>query len=121
MALIASGNRSQTTEETLTRAARAASGFASLGIGRGDTIAVYLRNDFPFVEASLGAGLIGAYPVPVNWHYTPDEARYLFENSGAKAIVIHADLLAGIESAIPPHIPLIVAETPPEIATTYGI
>ena len=121
MAVITSGNRTQTTEATLERAARAASGFASLGVGRGDTIAVYLRNDFPFIEASLGAGLIGAYPVPVNWHYTPDEARYLFENSGAKAIVIHADLLAGIESAIPPQIPLIVAETPPEIATAYGI
>jgi long-chain acyl-CoA synthetase len=121
MAVISSGSRSQTTEETMERAARAASGFASLGIVRGDTIAVYLRNDFPFLEASFAAGLVGAYPVPVNWHYTEDEARYLFENSGAKAIVIHADLLTGIEGAIPAHVPFIVVETPPEIATTYGI
>jgi long-chain acyl-CoA synthetase len=27
-------------------------GLASLGIGKGDLIALYLRNDFPFVEAS---------------------------------------------------------------------
>jgi len=121
MAVITSGHRTQTTEETMARAARAATGFTSLGVGRGDTVAIYLRNDFPFLEASLGAGLIGAYPVPVNWHYTEDEARYLFENSGAKAIVIHADLLAGIGHAIPPQIPLIVVETPPEIAVAYGI
>ena len=83
------------------RAARAASGLASLGVGRGDTVAVYLRNDFPFFEASFAAGLLGAYPTPVNWHYTEDEARYLFENSGARAIVIHADLLGPVRAAIP--------------------
>lgn len=121
MAIVTSGLRSETTEEVLERASRAAAGFASLGVGRGDTVAVYLRNDFPFVEASIGAGLIGAYPVPVNWHYTEDEARYLFENSGAKAIVIHADLLAGIETAIPKEVPVIVVATPPEIRMAYGI
>ena len=121
MAIVTSGPRSEKTEEVLERASRAAAGFASLGVGRGDTVAVYLRNDFPFLEASIGAGLIGAYPVPVNWHYTEDEARYLFENSGAKAIVIHADLLAGIETAIPEEVPVIVVATPPEIRAAYGI
>jgi long-chain acyl-CoA synthetase len=50
-----------------------------------------------------------------------DEARYLFENSGAKAIVIHADLLAGVAAVIPKGVPTIVVETPPEIRTAYGI
>jgi long-chain acyl-CoA synthetase len=103
------------------RAARAASGLAALGVRRGDTIAVYLRNDLAFFEASFAAGLIGAYPTPVNWHYTEDEARYLFENSGARAIVIHADLLAPVAGAIPDGIPVLVAETPPEIAAAYGV
>ena len=39
------------------RAARAAAGLKSLGVGRGDLIAIYLRNDFPFFEASFAAGL----------------------------------------------------------------
>src|SRR5215472_15302873 len=121
MAIVSSGARGATTEDVLGRATRAATGFASLGIERGDTVAVYLRNDFPFLEASIGAGLVGAYPVPVNWHYTEDEASYLFENSGAKAIVIHADLLAAIKSAIPKGVPLIVVATPPEIRMAYGI
>src|ERR1700761_7601006 len=121
MAKIRSGDRTITTEKLMEHATRAASGFQSLGIGRGDTIAVYLRNDFPFLEASFAAGLVGAYPVPVNWHYTEDEARYLFENSGAKAIVIHSDLLDPIRAAVPAHVPLLVEPTPPEIRTAYGI
>ncbi len=103
------------------RAARAAAGLASLGVGRGDLIAVYLRNDLPFFEASLAAGIIGAYPTPVNWHYAPAEARYLFENSGARAIVIHADLIEPIREALPPGVPVLVVPTPPEIAEAYGI
>jgi long-chain acyl-CoA synthetase len=103
------------------RASRAAAGLASLGVGRGDLIAVYLRNDLPFFEASMAAGIIGAYPTPVNWHYAPAEARYLFENSGARAIVIHADLIEPIREALPPGVPVLVVPTPPEIAEAYGV
>jgi long-chain acyl-CoA synthetase len=103
------------------RAARAATGLASLGVRPGDLIALYLRNDLPFFEASMAAGLVGAYPTPVNWHYAPTEARYLFENSGARAIVIHADLIEPIREALPPGVPVLVVATPPEIAEAYGI
>jgi long-chain acyl-CoA synthetase len=121
MGEIISGQRRVATAEVLRRAARAASGLAALGVRRGDTIALYLRNDLPFFEASYAAGLIGAYPTPVNWHYTEDEARYLFENSGARAIVIHADLIQPIRAALPPGVPVLVVEAPPEIGEAYGI
>ncbi|MEP2830127.1 acyl-CoA synthetase [Parvibaculum sp.] len=120
-ATIISGTRTAENAMLQERAARAASGFKSLGIGPGDVIAVYLRNDFPFMEASAASGLVGAYSTPVNWHNSPDEARYIFENSGAKAIVIHADLLRGIETAIPKDVPVFVVETPPEIVSAYGL
>ena len=116
-----SGERRLDVANLQDRAARAASGLASLGIGRGDTVALYLRNDFPFFEASAAAGLLGAYPTPVNWHYTIAEARYLFENSGAKAIVIHADLIGPIREALPPGVPVLVVPTPPEIIAAYSV
>ncbi|MBU1375588.1 MAG: AMP-binding protein [Alphaproteobacteria bacterium] len=116
-----SGTRCLDVETLGERAARAAAGLASLGIGPGDMVALYLRNDLPFFEASAAAGLLGAYPTPVNWHYTPDEAAYLFENSGAKAIVIHADLIPPIRDALPAGVPVLVVPTPPEIAEAYGI
>jgi long-chain acyl-CoA synthetase len=120
-AMIRSGVRAEEIAAIGLRAARAASGFRSLGIGAGDVVAVYLRNDFPFFEASVAAGLVGAYSTPVNWHNSPDEARYIFENSGAKAIVIHADLYRGIEKAIPKGVPVFVVPVPPEIMSAYGI
>jgi len=120
-ATIISGARVAEIAALQERAARAASGFRSIGIGPGDVVAVYLRNDFPFMEASAAAGLVGAYSTPVNWHNSPDEARYIFENSGAKAIIIHADLLRGIEKAIPKDVPVFVVETPPEIVSAYGL
>jgi len=121
MGEIISGDRRLSSEALGERAARAASGLASLGVRRGDLIAVYLRNDLPFFEASFAAGLLGAYPTPVNWHYAEAEARYLFENSGARVIVIHADLIPAIRGALPPGVPVLVVATPPEIARAYGI
>src|ERR1700679_2916270 len=121
MGEVISGDRRMTTDALMERAARAAAGRASLGVRRGDTVALYLRNDLPFFEASFAAGLLGAYPTPVNWHYTEDEARYLFENSGAKAVVIHADLLGPVRQAFPLGVPVLGVETPPEGAEAYGI
>jgi len=121
MGQIISGDRRITTEALMERAARAASGLRELGVGRGDTVAVYLRNDFAFYEASFAAGMVGAYSVPVNWHYTESEARYLFENSEARAIVIHADLVEGVRKAFPKDVPVFVVETPPEIRAAYGV
>jgi long-chain acyl-CoA synthetase len=65
--------------------------------------------------------MLGAYPVPVNWHYTPDEAAYLLRDSGAKVVVIHADLVTTVRAAIPDDVTVVVVDTPPEIATAYGL
>lgn len=120
-AAIHCADRRRALAEIHERAARAAAGLEALGVRPGDTIAVYLRNDFPHLEAALAAGLLGAYVVPVNWHYSVEEARYLFEDSGAKALVIHADLLAGVREAVPPGVTTLVVETPAEVLAAYGV
>ena len=122
MGVISSGARSLSTEGLIERAARAASGFIAEGIEPGDTVALYLRNDFAYFEASFGASQAGGFPVAVNWHYTEDEARYLFQDSGAKVLVIHADLLSdAVKRAIPAGVKVTVVPTAPEIAAAYGI
>ena len=75
---------------------RAASGFAALGLKPGDCAALLLRNDFAFLEASLAAVRLGAYAVPINWHFKADEVAYILADCGAKVLVAHADLLAGV-------------------------
>src|ERR1700753_2124382 len=62
MGEIISGERRISLADLEARAARAAAGLAALGVKRGDLIALYLRNDLPFVEASVAAGIVGAYP-----------------------------------------------------------
>ncbi|BCW90694.1 Long-chain-fatty-acid--CoA ligase [Alphaproteobacteria bacterium SO-S41] len=120
-ARLISGERELPLDQLQDRAERAAAGFAALGIAKGDAVAIMLRNDFAFFEASAAIGQLGGYPVPVNWHYTIDEADYLFRNCDAKAIVIHADLLQGIEAALPEGVPVLVVPTPPEIVAAYQI
>ncbi len=121
MGEIVSGERRLSTEQLGLRAARAATGLDSIGVKPGDIIALFLRNDFPFFEASMAAGILGVYPTPVNWHATPEEARYILENSGAKAVVIHSDLYAGIKSVVPPGVHVFTVQTPAEIAAAYGV
>ncbi len=121
MGMIWSGERSLTTEQLMGRAAQVATGLASLGIGSGDTVALYMRNDIAFFEANIGAGMLGAYPVAVNWHYTEDEARYLFVDSGAKALVIPADLLPPIRAAVPAGVQILVVPVPDEVRSAYGL
>jgi long-chain acyl-CoA synthetase len=118
---IVSGSRELRQSELNQRIGRAASGFASLGLGEDAAVALVLRNDFAFFEASMGAGLIGAYAVPVNWHSTADEARYVIGDCDARCVVIHADLLPSIGPAIPQGLPVLVVPTPPEITAAYGI
>jgi long-chain acyl-CoA synthetase len=118
---ILSGARRLTQSTLFERAARAASGFDSLGIAENDAVALVLRNDFAFFEAAMGASLLGAYAVPVNWHFKVDEAGYVIQDCGAKAVVVHADLLPQIRDGIPPGTSVFVVPTPPEIRDAYGI
>jgi long-chain acyl-CoA synthetase len=118
---VISGERRIGLDGLRERASKAAAGFRALGVAEGDTVALVLRNDFVFFEAALGASLAGAYPVPINWHATGDEAGYILRDSAAKALVVHEDLLPGIAADLPANLIALVAETPPEIAAAYGL
>jgi long-chain acyl-CoA synthetase len=118
---VLSGERERSREAIIGRALRAASGFAALDVGPGDTIAIVLRNDFAFFEASYAAQLLGAYCVPVNWHGKAPEIGYVLRDCGAKAIVAHADLLPQILPVLPEGVTFLVVPTPPEIAVAYDI
>jgi long-chain acyl-CoA synthetase len=118
---VVSGAREISADALGLRAQKAAAGLKKLGVGSGNSVALFLRNDIAFFEASLAAGVLGAYSTPVNWHYNAEEAGYIFENSDARAIVVHADLLPGIEAGLPEGVAVFVVPTPPEVQATYGI
>ena len=118
---VISGDRFTPQELLFERAARAASGLNAAGLVAGDAVALVLRNDIPFLEVSYACTRLGVYAVPVNWHWQVDEVRYVLEDSGAKAVVAHADLLPVVRAALPEGVLLIGVPTPPEVATAYNI
>src|SRR5258708_19731514 len=109
---ITAGGRFRSWADIQANAARAAGGFAGLGVGEDDSVALMLRNDFATFEANMAAGQLGAYAVPINWHFTPEEASYILENCAAKVLLAHSDLLPQIPPAIPPAVPLLLLPIP---------
>jgi len=117
--MIVSGARSLNSAQFQRRVLCTAQGLAELGIEEGDSLALMLRNDFSFLEATFAAGLIGAYSVPINWHYKERETTYIIENSDAKALIIHADLLPNLRREILQNVKLFVVPPAPEIQLAY--
>jgi long-chain acyl-CoA synthetase len=89
---------------------RAASLLERLGVGEDDVACIMLRNDPAFLVAAFAALRLGAYSCPINWHYKADEAGWILTDSGAKALVAHADLLPQIEGALPAGVGLVVVD-----------
>jgi long-chain acyl-CoA synthetase len=110
------GERVLESAQVEERARRAMSGLASLGVGEGDAVALLMRNDIAFLEASLALGRLGAYAVPLNWHARPDEIRAILLDSGAKAVIAHDDLARAL-----PDVPTVLVRTPQQIADAYGL
>ncbi|SED13825.1 long-chain acyl-CoA synthetase [Rhizobiales bacterium GAS191] len=118
---IVSGARHAGKAEIEARSRRIAGGLQALGIGEGDCVAILMRNDIAFLEASYAAMMLGAYAVPVNWHFKPEEIAYVLADSGAKALIGHTDLLNQLCATIPEKPPMLAVETPPEILAAYRI
>src|ERR1700732_788392 len=80
-----------------------------------------MRNDIAFMEAAYAAMQLGAYGVPVNWHFKPEEITYILKDSGTSVLIAHADLLHQLRDAIPPGVTAFSVPTPPEIIANYKI
>ena len=103
---------------------RFAAGLQSLGVHKGDRLALLLPNSPQFVIAFYGALRAGAVVVPCNPLYTPPELRQQLADSGAETLValsrLHAVaraaregtplrnlILTNIKEYYPPHLRLL--------------
>ncbi len=116
-----SGTRTLNGEQMFQRSARAATGLAQLGVGAGDAVAILLRNDFPFIEATIATQALNAYAVPINWHTNWEEIGAIMADCEAKVLLGHADLLAPIVQRVPGEITILAVPTPDEIRAAYGL
>lgn len=74
-------------------AARAAAGLRSVGVERGDRVALMCSNRFEFLEVFLGAAWLGAVTVPLNTASRGDQLRHMLTNSGARVLIAEPELL----------------------------
>ena len=120
-ACIVSGDRRRTHDDIRAHALCAATGFAQMGIGADDAVALFLRNDFAMFEAALAASHVGAFAVPINWHADRADVAYILRDCGAKALVGHADLLADLDRKTLGGLPVFVVDTPAEVRAAFAI
>ena len=112
---IVSGQRKRTHAEVADLVGRIADGLQKLGVKQGDSVCILMRNDIAFLEAAYAVMRLGAYAVPVNWHFKPEEVNYVLKDSGTSVLIGHADMLHGLRAAIPAGVTVLSAPTPPEI------
>jgi long-chain acyl-CoA synthetase len=118
---IVSGRRCRNGDALAIRARRIAAGLAAAGIAAGDCVALLLRNDIAFLEAAYGAQAVGAYAVPINWHFKAEEIAYILGDSGSRVLIGHADLLAPLAADLPDDLLRVAVATPEELASAYGV
>lgn len=88
-----------------TQASRVANGLLSLGIRKGNHVAICLPNGLEFVTTFYGILKIGAVALPMNVLFKAREMEFLLSNSASKAIVTHEEGLP-ILNEIRPGLPL---------------
>src|SRR4051795_2042021 len=121
VATVVSGAIRREGAQIAERALRGVSALLALGVGEGDVVAILLRNETAFLEAMLIARQAGCYSCPVNFHYKTDEAGYILRDVGAKALIVHADLLHQIDGGVPPDVRVIVVEPSAETRAAFRL
>ena len=81
------------------RSAKVAGGFAELGVGHGDTVALLLSNRWEFVVCDLGAVSLGAVPFSVYQTASAEQIQYVLGDSEAKVIVTEREYLERVQMA----------------------
>jgi len=75
-----------------------ATGLASLGLKKGDRVAVHFSNCLEIVESYFAVGKAGAISIPLNPMFTPREIKYVVNNSEAKFLITSEGFLPTLQS-----------------------
>ena len=93
------GDRSCTFSELKERVYRLANGLLSLGIRKGDRVAILAENCFEYPELYYGIAKAGGVVTPLNFRFAPPEVSHLTNESGARILVVqekYADMIQSL-------------------------
>lgn len=90
------------------------------GVGEDMAIAVLLRNDTRIMEIVEACRLVGARYALLNWHAAAPEIAHILEDSGAKLLITHEDLLESLDVEGLGPTPVARIKTPNVVASSYA-
>ncbi len=79
------------------RVHRLAGGLEKLGVGGGDTVAVFDYDSHRYLESFFAIPMMGAVMQTANWRLSMDQILYTLRHAGPKVVLVHADFLPILE------------------------
>jgi fatty-acyl-CoA synthase len=101
---VVDGDATITWDELAQHASRAAGALAAAGVEPGDRVAVLAPNTLACLAAHFAVPLRRAVLVTINIRLAPAEIEYILQHSGAKALIVDAELapqVAGVLDRAP--------------------
>jgi acyl-CoA synthetase (AMP-forming)/AMP-acid ligase II len=89
--------RSYTYPEANTRVNMLAHSLTSLGLEKGDKVAVLMENSIEIIELYLATAKTGLVIVPINFRLVSTDVEYIANNSDAKAFIVHDQFVETVD------------------------
>jgi len=83
------------------RVNRFANGLKSIGVKKGDKVHIYINNCPEFLYAALAVNKLGAIAGPINCWWSPEEVKFLLNDSEGEYLVVESAYYSNIESMKP--------------------
>ena len=97
---IVDGSQKLTFTQLREKTANLASALASMGIGKGDRVAIFAPNCWEYVASFYAISWIGAIVTTLNPSYREREVEFQLGDSGAKAIILDESLYPVLEPVL---------------------
>jgi long-chain acyl-CoA synthetase len=94
-----SGEETSSWNELAVQVSRIAGGLASLGVRKGDTVALMLSNRPEFVACDMAAVALGAVPFSIYQTSSPEQIAYVVDDAEARVAIVEAAYLDAFERA----------------------
>ncbi|MGV9663979.1 acyl-CoA synthetase [Nocardia niigatensis] len=99
-------DRSLTYRELDTRANRLAHHLISIGVGPGTHVGFQMHNSIETMETLIACYKVRAVPININYRYSAEELRYLYDNADVHTLIFHRSYAAAVAQALAqaPHV-----------------
>ena len=87
-----------TYPETNKRVNELAHSLISLGLSKGDKVAVLLENSIEIAEIYLATAKTGLVIVPINFRLVGPEVEYIVNNSDAQVLIVHDEFTPTVDA-----------------------